>query len=138
MTIPGDSQCRWWIEVSAENPKLVDDYRPALIAFMAFSHGREGSLAGSGYITAVGSCGIVCADNPPDKARLDWPECGESVIASAWSALCLHVPESIPSIPETPTLSLYDFMRCGRMEEAVGGLNCIKLMERDDGDCTIS
>jgi len=96
-----------------------------------------------GYVTlprdgkTMGACGIVCADNSSQEARSDSLVCGESVIASAWSALCLRAPESIPSTATTPTHTLYDFMKAGRMDKALGGIDHIQLREGDDGDCTI-
>jgi hypothetical protein len=323
MPIPGDAECRWWVEVSSANPKVVAGYRPALIAFIAFSKEREASLAGTGFLIAgrsdvavvitakhvllegvgriqrpqshaasalfvsdsashpsldpekmkiiwmgseraammnamhlgyndaldiaccviepqkeysapfrptsiplntsvprvgdlvhmvshdhmeiselvepvdrtgigqqlsitkrisirvgivtavhpsgfrqykwpcfttsipaepgmsgglvvlprdgisVASCGIVCADNSPDSARQNCRECGESVIACAWTALSLRVPDSIPSTSKTETLSLFDLMRSGRMAEPIGGLDCLEFAEQDNGNCTI-
>ena len=87
----------------------------------------------------IASCGIVCADIPSEnKARSNWNECGESVVASAWSVLCLPVPESIPATPETPTMSIYELMRSGRIDEPIGGLSCIQFIESKDGNCQIS
>lgn len=93
------------------------------------------TLPRNGGVTAC--CGVVCADNSTDEARKDWTKCGESVVASAWSALCLRVPDEIPATPETPSHSLYNFIQLGRMPEAVGGLNCIHFVEGQNGDCTL-
>jgi len=85
----------------------------------------------------IAVCGIVCADNSTDEARSDSLQCGDSVIACAWPALSLRVPESIPSTQTTPTYTLLEMMRAGRIDKAVGGIDQINLVERDNGDCTI-
>lgn len=86
----------------------------------------------------IGACGIVCADNSPLEARADWKQCGESIAACAWPALALRVPETIPSTPDTPTFSLYDFMRAGRMDAAIGGIDRVTFREMPNGDGTIA
>jgi hypothetical protein len=92
-------------------------------------------LPRDGKITSA--CGIVSADNSPTEARSDQLQCGESVIACAWPALALPVPDSIPSTPTTPTLALLTLMRAGRMEHAVGGIDCVELLYSENGDCII-
>ena len=82
----------------------------------------------------ISACGIICADNSSDVARIDSSQCGESVIACAWPALCLCAPESIPATPETPMRTLYDFMRAGHLDTAVGGIDHIELVEMGNGD----
>src|ERR1700754_902280 len=52
MPIPDDHLQRWWVEVATENPHLVDQFRPVLLAFLAFGPGRKASLAGTGFIIA--------------------------------------------------------------------------------------
>jgi hypothetical protein len=79
----------------------------------------------------------VCADGSPEEARSNFRECGESIIACTWPMLTLRVPESIPSGQDTATLTLYQMMREGRLDSAVGGLDRIVVSERENGDCTI-
>jgi hypothetical protein len=50
MPIPGDSLNREWVDASSHNPTFVDEYRPCLIAFLAFDHGHVPRIAGSGFI----------------------------------------------------------------------------------------
>ena len=52
MPIPNDPDHRWWVDATAQNPKEVNDLRNALLAFVAYSPGREPSLEGSGFIIA--------------------------------------------------------------------------------------
>ena|ERR1700676_1476679 len=47
---PGDSLGRAWIEVSDANPVLVDQYRPSLVAFLAFDRGYYAKLVGTGFV----------------------------------------------------------------------------------------
>jgi hypothetical protein len=54
-TFPGDPLSRAWIEVSGTNPLLVDEYRPALIAFLAFDRGFHARLVGTGFVIAGNS-----------------------------------------------------------------------------------
>src|SRR5665213_1020136 len=53
MTIPIDPLHRWWIEVSADNRKLVEEFRPSLIGFMAFDRGRRARFHGTGFFIAA-------------------------------------------------------------------------------------
>jgi hypothetical protein len=85
----------------------------------------------------IAACGIICADSSSSDARIDQTKCGESIIACAWPALGLRVPETIPSTPETPTLSLYEMMKSGRIDRPAGGLECIRFAEKDHGDCVL-
>jgi hypothetical protein len=84
----------------------------------------------------ISACGLVCADNSPSEARSNQDQSGESVIACAWPALALHLPEAIPSAPDRPTHSLYQFMRDGRVAEAIGGIGQIEVVERGGGNLT--
>ena len=86
----------------------------------------------------VAACGVVCADTSTPKAHVDYTECGESIVGCAWPALALRMPHAIPSTPETPTYSLYEMMQAGRIDKAVGGIERIKLLEMENGHCTIS
>lgn len=85
----------------------------------------------------IAACGIVCADSSPDEARTSFLHCGESIIACTWPALALRVPDSMPSTPATPTLTLYELMRSGRVDKAIGGIDQIEITELDNGDCSI-
>lgn len=53
MPIPNDPQNRYWVDVSSDNPKLVDVFRPCLVAFLAFDRGRMPGLAGTGFVIAA-------------------------------------------------------------------------------------
>ncbi|HXQ71785.1 MAG TPA: trypsin-like peptidase domain-containing protein [Pyrinomonadaceae bacterium] len=86
----------------------------------------------------VAACGIVCADSSADEARTNYLQCGESIIACAWPSLGLRVPEVMSSDPATPTLTLYEMMRAGRMDTAIGGIERIEVVERENRDCSIS
>jgi hypothetical protein len=86
---------------------------------------------------AIAACGIVCADSSADEARTNFVQCGESIIACAWPALSLRVPDTMPSVPTTPTMTLYEMMRTGRMDKAIGGIDQIEMIERENGDCDI-
>ncbi len=85
----------------------------------------------------ISACGIVCADNSTSEARANHLVCGESVIACAWPALALRVPNSIPTTPKTKTRSLFEFIRSGDMPMAVGGIDHIDMIEQENGDCKI-
>lgn len=52
MPIPFDPLKRWWVEASGRNPALIDAFRPALLAFVAFSPDREPSVEGCGFVIA--------------------------------------------------------------------------------------
>lgn len=85
----------------------------------------------------IAACGVVCADNSTVGARADYFQCGESVIACGWPALALRVPISIPSTPDSPTRTLYDMMRDGSMNTAVGGIDHIEVVDLGNGECRI-
>lgn len=87
--------------------------------------------------TTMGACGIVCADNSTEEAHTNCFECGESVIACAWPALALRVPVSIPSTNNSPTRTLYEMMRMGDLDLAVGGIDHIEVIDLDNNDCRI-
>ena len=55
MTIPGDAEKRWWVEAAGNNQTRVDELRPVLLAFVAFSPGWKAKIEG---------CGFVIAGNP--------------------------------------------------------------------------
>ena len=83
----------------------------------------------------VAACGITCADNSIPEAHTDYSLCGESVIACAWPALTLKVPEYYAN--DAPMRTLLDMMKMGAMEPAVGGIDHIQIVDRDDGGFTI-
>jgi len=47
---PGDSLGRSWIEVAGANPVLVGEYRPSLVAFLAFGRDYSAQLVGTGFV----------------------------------------------------------------------------------------
>lgn len=58
--LPDDEMGRFWVDLSYGNPHLVDQFRPALVAFLA--HDKQGNpgLAGTGLTLAGGpDCAIV-------------------------------------------------------------------------------
>ena len=52
MPIHHDPEKRWWIEIGGANPSLVDSFRPALVAFLAFDSDRVPRLTGTGFVLA--------------------------------------------------------------------------------------
>ncbi|CAN1210050.1 hypothetical protein TUMEXPCC7403_07635 [Tumidithrix helvetica PCC 7403] len=53
--LPDDPLGRAWIELSGTNPMLVDQYRPTLVAFLAFDRDLNASLQGTGFVLAGNS-----------------------------------------------------------------------------------
>ena len=47
---PGDPFGRNWIELAGANPSLVDQYRPSLVAFVAFDRNQRAHLVGTGFV----------------------------------------------------------------------------------------
>jgi len=84
---------------------------------------------------SVAACGIVCADNSTPQAHADYSLCGESVIACAWAALTLKVPEYYEN--DAPMRTLLEMMEKGAMAPAVGGIDHIQIIDRDDGGFSI-
>lgn len=82
----------------------------------------------------ISVCGIVSADNSSEEARLNNNLCGESVIASAWPALCLQVPKVIDVNP--PMQTIYDMMKLNHMPAAIGIENIFHV-DRGNGEGTI-
>lgn len=87
--------------------------------------------------TTMGACGIVCADNSTEEAHTNCFVGGESVIACAWPTLALRLPLSIPSSNNTPTRTLYEMMRMGDLDLAIGGIDHIEVVDLDNNDCRI-
>ena len=85
----------------------------------------------------IAACGIVCADNSTDEAQRDFFRCGESVIASAWPALSLQIPLTLPHYPDTRTYTLFEMIRIGHVPQPVGGIEHINIVESDGGNCFI-
>jgi len=85
----------------------------------------------------IAACGIVCADNSINAAYNDYFQCGESVVACAWTALCLNVPITIPSSPDPPTRTIYQMMQDGDMDKAIGDIENIEVIDLGNGDYTI-
>ena len=69
-----------------------------------------------------------------DEAPSSFVHCGKSIIACAWPALALRAPDSMPSSQTTPSMTFYEMMRTGRMDKAIGGIDHIEIIERDNGD----
>lgn len=82
----------------------------------------------------ISVCGIVSADNSTDEARMNNALCGESVIASAWAALCLPIPKETGVNPSMQ--SIYDKMKLNHMPAAIGIEN-IFYIDRGNGEGTI-
>jgi hypothetical protein len=83
----------------------------------------------------IGACGIVCADNSTSDAYTDFSQCGESVIACAWPALALPVPQFREN--NSPMRTLLDMVRAGDLPPPVGGSDHIRIVDRGNGDGTI-
>lgn len=66
----------------------------------------------------ISICGIVSSDFSIEESRTDNTISGESLIASAWPALSLPLPESYYA--DATLKSIYDFMKDGRMSKAIG------------------
>jgi hypothetical protein len=47
---PGDPAGRAWIEAAGANPSLIDQFRPSLVAFVAFDRGQSAHLVGTGFV----------------------------------------------------------------------------------------
>lgn len=97
MTLPGDADERWWVEASGSNQTLVNEIRPALLAFVSFSPEGEASIEGSGFIIAGDPEVAVCITarhvllEGAFKTQQPWPKFDPS---------SLFVPKSLtmPSI----------------------------------------
>lgn len=66
----------------------------------------------------ISICGIVSSDFSSDESRLDQAISGESLIASAWPALCLPIPEAFHSAAAQK--SIYALMQNQQLPKAVG------------------
>lgn len=62
--LSGDHLNRYWLELSGANPDLVDQFRPALVTFLAFDKDRSVSPQ-----TTVGT-GFICGSSPDQGTAL--------------------------------------------------------------------
>lgn len=83
--------------------------------------------------STIAACGLVSADNSTEDAHNSYHHCGESIITCAWPCLSLSAPDAIPSAPNTPTHTLYDLMRAGRIPTSIGGIDHIDVTNLGDG-----
>ena len=83
----------------------------------------------------IGICGIVSADNSTEDARMNNALRGESVIASAWTALSLSVPTAIDVNP--PMQTIYEMMKLKHLPPAIG-IDNISCIDRGNGEGTIA
>ena len=83
----------------------------------------------------IAACGIVCADNSIPEAHTNYSLCGESVVACAWIALSLPVPQYYAN--DSPMRTLLDMMKAGHMVPAIGGIDHIQIINRENGECYI-
>lgn len=97
MPIPYDLEKRWWVEASGTNPVLVDSFRPALVAFLAFNKDRVPRIVGTGFVVAAASdfALVVSAKHVFTEGVLNAqrPHRGH-----ASSALFIHKQDRIPSL----------------------------------------
>ncbi|MCC7079466.1 MAG: trypsin-like peptidase domain-containing protein [Burkholderiales bacterium] len=82
------------------------------------------------------ACGVVCADASMPEAHSSLYECGESVVACAWPALSLTVPEEYAN--DSQRITLFELMKRGHMQAAIGGIDNIRLRKEPNGDMTIT
>lgn len=125
--------------VTAVYPKGFRQYRwPCFTTSIPAKPGMSGGFV---YCpregVTIAACGIVCADNSTDESHRDFFECGESVVASAWSALSLRMPLALPHHPDTPTYTLFEMIRRGHVPQPIGGIERISVVESENGDCVI-
>ena len=125
--------------VTAVYPKGLRQYRwPCFTTSIPAKPGMSGGFV---YFPREGitiaACGVVCADSSTDEAHQDFFQCGESIVASAWPALSLRVPITIPCHPNAPTCTLFQMIRLGNMPQPLGGIEGISVLETGNGDCII-
>jgi hypothetical protein len=122
-------------------PKGYRQYKwPCFTTSIPATPGMSGGMVIVCGRAKLGVCGIVCADNSPEEARKgDHNVTGESIIASAWGALSMHIPKDPPRIinPKAPTLTLYEMMQRNVLPSAIGIEN-ISYRDRGNGEGTIS
>lgn len=83
----------------------------------------------------ISICGIVSADASTDEAKANNALCGESIIASAWTALSLQLPVIYKPVP--PMKSIYELMKNGQTSHAIG-LENISYIDLGQGEGTIT
>jgi hypothetical protein len=120
-------------------PKGVRHYRwPCLTTSIPAEPGMSGGFV---YFpregVTVAACGIICADNSTDEARHNFLECGESVIALAWSTLALRLPLTLPKQHDEFGHTLYEMIRLGNVQVPLGDLNSIRVIDTGNGNCRI-
>lgn len=124
--------------VTAIYPQGLRHYRwPCFTTSIPAEPGMSGGFV---YLprdgATIAACGVVCADNSTFEARTNYLLCGESVIACAWPALGLDVPKYFSS--DSPMRTLYDMMRAGDMATAIGGIDKIEIIDRENGERLIN
>lgn len=122
--------------VTAVYPNGYRQYKwPCFTTSIPAEPGMSGGMV---YVQNSGPtsiCGIVCADNSSEEARKNNSLCGESVIASAWTAFCMNVPKVIDVNP--PMHTIYEMMKLNWLP-AARGIENISCIDRGNGDGTIS
>lgn len=99
MPIPSDPSNRWWVDVSNENPHLVNDFRPTLVGLLAFDHGNAPSLAGSGFVIAVGT-------NPKFAVVISAKHVVQEGVLNIQRPVPRHAPSAlfVPESSKTPSI----------------------------------
>lgn len=116
-------------------PKGYRQYKwPCFTTSIPAEPGMSGGMVILRDFEPVSVCGIVCADNSSNEARSNNYVCGESVIALAWTSLCMSIPIVVDAKP--PMQSLYEMMLKGYAPAAIGIEN-IHCVDRGDGNGSI-
>lgn len=121
--------------VTGVYPQGYRQYRwPCFTTSIPAEPGMSGGMVYVRDSEPTSICGIVSADNSSEEARKNNFLCGESVIASAWTALSMNVPKAIDVNPSIQTI--YEMMKLGHMPSAIGIEN-ISCVDCGNGDGTI-
>jgi hypothetical protein len=96
-----------WIELSGANPLLVEQYRPSLIAFLAFDRGLSAKLVGTGFVM----CG---------NADMAFVITARHVLEGIAQ---IQQPGSIPALSTNPRLSPQDVKALWMGSASAGLLN---------------
>ena len=116
--IPDDPLGRRWVEVSGANPERVEDYRPSLVAFLAFGPGRHAMFQGTGFvISANEDCALAITARhvlSEGVARFQRPH-------------RLHEPSALPIFltPTEPSIGPKDLRAIWMGDEDAGILNVV-------------
>lgn len=122
--------------VTGVYPQGYRQYRwPCFTTSIPAEPGMSGGMVYVRSREPISICGIVSADNSSEDARRNNALCGESVIASAWTALSMSVPTVIDLNP--PMQTLYEMMKLKRMPPAIG-IDNISCIDRGNGEGTIA